>query len=84
MNIKILFIYFVCLFFISGEYGGWQEAIDAGDYRAVFVFAEPLKIPRHNFYEFVWLLKTGLPRYVSDYFLFPLKIISCLFKAKFS
>jgi len=45
------------------EYGGWQEAIDAGDYRAVFVFAEPLKIPRHNFYEFVWLLKTGLPRY---------------------
>lgn len=24
--------------------------------------AEPLKISLHNFYEFVWLLKTGIPR----------------------
>merc|ERR1739838_255943 len=44
------------------EYGGWKKATDAGDYRAVFVLAEPLKIPQHNFYEFIWLLKTGGPR----------------------
>ena len=74
-----MFIYVFCLFLISGEYGGWQEAIDAGDYRAVFVFAEPLKIPRHNFYEFVWLLKTGLPRYVSDCFFVFLKNLSSAF-----
>ena len=49
----------------SGEYGGWREALDAEDYRSVFVLAEPAKIPRHNFYEFVWLLKTGGPRVVS-------------------
>ena len=24
--------------------------------------AQPLKISLHNFYEFVWLLKTGIPR----------------------
>ena len=51
-------------FYILGEYGGWREALDAGDSRAVWVFAEPLKIPRHNFYEFIWLLKTGGPRVV--------------------
>jgi hypothetical protein len=44
------------------EYGSPQAAIDAGDYKAVFVIAEPEKIPRHNFYESVWLMKTGLPR----------------------
>lgn len=53
------------LFCFSGEYGGWMEALEAGDPESVFVLAQPLKIPRHNFYEFVWLLKTGLPRYVS-------------------
>ena len=42
-----------------------MEALEAGDPESVFVLAQPLKIPRHNFYEFVWLLKTGLPRYVS-------------------
>ena len=51
--------------FFKGEYGGWMEALDAGDYTSVFVLAQPAKIPRHNFYEFIWLLKTGLPRYVS-------------------
>ena len=60
---------FVLLFatsiIFSGEYGGWREALDAEDYRSVFVLAEPAKIPRHNFYEFVWLLKTGGPRVVS-------------------
>ena len=49
----------------TGEHGGWRQALDAGDYRSVFVLAEPLKIPRHNFYEFIWLLKTGGPRVVS-------------------
>lgn len=44
------------------EYGGPKEALNAGDHKAVFVLAEPEKIPRHNFYEFVWFLKTGLPR----------------------
>ena len=38
------------------------QALAAGDLKAVFVLAEPEKIPRHNIYEFVWLLKTGLPR----------------------
>ena len=28
----------------------------------MFVTAQPLKISLHNFYEFVWLLKTGIPR----------------------
>ena len=42
-----------------------MEALDAGDYKSIFVLAQPQKIPRHNFYEFIWLLKTGLPRYVS-------------------
>lgn len=51
--------------YFLGEYGGWRQAVDAGDYRSVFVLAEPLKIPRHNFYEFIWLLKTGAPRVVS-------------------
>ena len=31
-------------------------------FRSVFVTAQPLKISLHNFYEFVWLLKTGIPR----------------------
>ena len=44
------------------EYGGPREALAAGDYKAVFVMAEPEKIPRHNFYEGLWFLKTGLPR----------------------
>jgi len=44
------------------EYGGPREALAAGDYKAVFVMAEPEKIPRHNFYEGLWFMKTGLPR----------------------
>lgn len=44
------------------EYGGPLEAIKAGDFKAVSVLAEPLKIPRHNFYELIWLLKTGAAR----------------------
>ena len=28
----------------------------------MFILAEPAKIPLHNLYEFVWLLKTGIPR----------------------
>ena len=48
------------------EYGGPREALAAGDYKAVFVMAEPEKIPRHNFYEGLWFMKTGLPRMVSD------------------
>ena len=48
------------------EYGGPREALAAGDYKAVFVMAEPEKIPRHNFYEALWFMKTGLPRMVSD------------------
>jgi len=44
------------------EYGGPLEAITRGDFQSVFVTAQPLKISLHNFYEFVWLLKTGIPR----------------------
>jgi len=44
------------------EYGGPMEALAKGDLEAVFVTAQPLKISLHNFYEFVWLLKTGIPR----------------------
>lgn len=44
------------------EYGGPLQAIRAGDWKAVSVFAEPAKIPRHNFYELIWLLKTGAAR----------------------
>ena len=44
------------------EHGGWRQALARGDLRSVFVLAEPAKIPLHNFYEFVWFLKTGLPR----------------------
>ena len=57
-------IFLSCLF-RAGEYGGPKAALQAGDHKAVFVLAEPLKIPRHNIYEFVWFLKTGLPRFVS-------------------
>ena len=32
-------------------------------YSSVFLLDEPEKIPRHNIYEFVWFLKTGLTRY---------------------
>ena len=38
--------------------------MDAGDPEAVWVTAQPLKIPMHNFYEFIWFLKTGGPRLV--------------------
>lgn len=41
-----------------------MEALQEGDLRAVLVTAEPHKIPLHNFYEFIWLLKTGGPRMV--------------------
>lgn len=44
------------------EYGGPREALAAGDYKAVYVLAEPEKVPRHNFYEALWFAKTGLPR----------------------
>jgi len=44
------------------EYGSPLNAIAAGDLEAVSVFARPFNIPRHNFYEFIWLIKTGIPR----------------------
>jgi len=44
------------------EYGGPFKALEAGDFNAVFVLDEPEKVPRHNIYELVWFLKTGLPR----------------------
>lgn len=44
------------------EYGSWQNALAKGDWESVFVLAQPQKIPLHNFYEFIWFLKTGLPR----------------------
>jgi len=34
----------------------------AGDANAVFLLDEPEKIPRHNLYELVWFLKTGMTR----------------------
>ena len=46
------------------EYGSWQNALAKGDLRSIFVLAEPQKIPLHNFYEFVWFWKTGLPRFL--------------------
>ena len=51
--------------YFKGEYGGWAEALQHGDLQATFVLAEPHKIPLHNFYEFIWLLKTGGPRMVK-------------------
>ena len=44
------------------EYGGPFRALQEGDYNAVFLLDEPGKVPRHNIYEFVWFLKTGLTR----------------------
>ena len=44
------------------EYGGPFRALQEGDYNAVFLLDEPEKVPRHNIYEFVWFLKTGLTR----------------------
>ena len=46
------------------EYGNAMNALRAGDFRSVFVLAEPAKIPLHNFYELVWFLKTGFPRFM--------------------
>jgi len=46
------------------EYGGPLGALGKGDLRSVFVTNQPLNIPLHNLYEFVWLLKTGFPRMV--------------------
>jgi len=46
------------------EYGSPLNALKAKDLKAVFVTAEPQKIPQHNFYEFIWLLKTGIPRMI--------------------
>ena len=46
------------------EYGNTMNALRAGDFRSVFVLAEPAKIPLHNFYELVWFLKTGFPRFM--------------------
>lgn len=46
------------------EYGGPLEALAQGDIKSVSVLASPLKIPRHNFYELVWFMKTGFPRLV--------------------
>jgi len=45
------------------EYGGPIEALRHGDNEAVWILAHPELVPRHNFYEFIWLLKTGLPRW---------------------
>ena len=58
---------YTCVLIIIGEYGGWVEALEHGDFRSVFVFGEPLKVPLHNFYEFIWFLKTGGPRLVRLY-----------------
>lgn len=44
------------------EYGGPIQALKAKDFEAVSVLARPERIPLHNIYEFVWLLKTGFPR----------------------
>jgi len=44
------------------EYGGPLEAIKAGDWKAVSVLADAGNVPRHNFYELIWLLKTGAAR----------------------
>jgi len=44
------------------EYGGPFRALQEGDLNAVFLLDEPEKIPRHNIYEFVWFLKTGMTR----------------------
>jgi hypothetical protein len=52
-----------------------MEALNAGDYKSVFVVAEPQKIPRHNFYEIIWLLKTGFPRVVSKSFMIQKKVL---------
>ena len=46
------------------EYGNAMNALRAGDFRSVFVLAEPAKIPLHNFYELVWFMKTGFPRFL--------------------
>lgn len=46
------------------EYGNAMNALRAGDFRSVFVLAEPTKIPLHNFYELVWFLNTGFPRFM--------------------
>ena len=48
----------LCTALHSGQVG----ALQAGDTRAVFLLQEPDKIPRHNIYELVWFLKTGLTR----------------------
>ena len=40
-----------------------DDHVQAGDKLAVFVTSQPQKIPLHNFYEFIWLLKTGIPRF---------------------
>ncbi len=67
---KVVFLKKIFSYFsLSGEYGGWQEALDAGDPEAVWVTAQPLKIPMHNFYEFIWFLKTGGPRLVRFEFI---------------
>ena len=58
---------------ILGEYGGPLNALKHGDFKSVFVFAEPQKIPQHNFYELIWLLKTGAPRIVR-----PTMLKSCI------
>ena len=41
-----------------------MAALTKGDIRSVLVTSQPLNIPLHNLYEFVWLLKTGFPRMV--------------------
>nr|ALS04997.1 hypothetical protein [Calanus sinicus] len=44
------------------EYGGPMQAILAGDFNSVFILDEPGKIPLHNLYELVWIVKKGWPR----------------------
>ena len=53
--------------------------IQAGDKTAVFVTSQPQKIPLHNFYEFIWLLKTGLPRFSININFFPIAFQTCQF-----
>jgi len=67
------------------EYGGPVAALTKGDIRSVLVTSQPLNIPLHNLYEFIWLLKTGFPRMVrilagKEPFIYDTKILREGFK----
>lgn len=44
------------------EHGGPMQAIMKGDYKSVFVLADPEIVPRHNLHEIIWFMKTGYTR----------------------